>query len=49
MAILVLTELALYHQVETDSLIDLHHFLGIPNDGYGASYILDEEEIYTLA
>jgi hypothetical protein len=48
MAIIMLMELALYHKVETDSLIDLHHFLGIP-DEEGDSYILDSEEIYTPA
>ena len=49
MAILVMTELALYHQVETDSLVDLHHFLGIPDDEDGGSYVLDSEEMYTPA
>ncbi len=43
MAILVMTELALYHQIETDSLKDLHQFLGIPDDG-GKTYIADNNE-----
>ncbi len=43
MAILVMTELALYHQVETDSLKYLYQFLGILNEDED-SYIAENGE-----
>ncbi len=47
MVIVVLHELGLYYFVETDSLIDLCHFLGILNKS-GEKYVSDNIEDYNF-